>query len=306
MKMRGNIFEIQHFSVHDGPGIRTTIFLKGCQLRCLWCHNPESIQERPGELAYVDSKCVGCGTCFAVCPEHCHHMEAGRHVIDRYSCTFCGKCAHLCAGKALSLYGERGVSADAVMREVMTDKRYYEESGGGITLSGGEPMMQAGFVRELAAMAKNKGIHVAMETNACYNYRLLDGIKDKVDLFLIDWKVTDSKKHEKYTGAPNKKIYENIRRLHDEGRKILLRCPIIPGYNDTEDHFEKIAQMTRELEGLIGAELLPYHNLGVGKIEKFGLEGQIDYIIAQKPSKETLNRWIDICTAHGGRIINER
>lgn len=304
--MRGNIFEIQHFSVHDGPGIRTTVFLKGCQLSCLWCHNPESIQVRPSELAYVDSKCVCCGVCFAVCPAHCHRVEGDKHVIDRQHCTFCGKCIHLCAGKALTLCGQEGISAEEVMEEVLADRRYYAESEGGITLSGGEPMMQADFVLELTSMAKQYGIHVAMETNACYDYQLLKEIKENVDLFLVDWKLTDPQKHMKYTGASNVRIYENIRKLHDEGRSILLRCPIIPGLNDTEDHFKKIAQMTAEMKGLIGAELLPYHNLGVGKIEKFGLEGQINYMTAEKPSKETVNRWIELCTAFGGRIINER
>jgi len=304
--MNGNIFEIQHFSVNDGPGIRTTVFFKGCQLHCLWCHNPESIDDKAGEFAFVESKCAGCASCFRVCPEGCHKIVDGKHVIDREKCTFCGKCVQLCSGKALSIYADKGMSVDEVMKEIEKDKSYYAESGGGITLSGGEPMMQSGFVRDLADAAKHQGIHTVMETNCCYNYSLLDGIKQNIDLFLIDWKMSDPAKHLEYTGMSNEIIYENICRLHDEGKKILLRCPIIPGYNDNDEHFKKIAEITSRLDNLQGAELLPYHSLGVGKIEKFGLEKRIKYIVSTPPSKETMKKWADKCKSYGGRIVNEQ
>lgn len=303
---KGNIFEIQHFSVNDGPGIRTTVFLKGCQLKCIWCHNPESIDKRYGELAFVSSKCIECGNCFKVCPKGCHRIEDGIHIIHRDQCVFCGKCVNLCPGRALSICADREWDTREVLEEVLRDKSYYEESGGGMTLSGGEPMMQADFVRELASKAKRKNINIAMETNGCYDFSLLNGIKENIDHFLIDWKVSDPEKHKAYTGARNEMVYRTIKSLHDEGRDVLLRCPIIPGYNDSEDHFRKIAEMTREMPGLRGAELLPYHSLGVNKIEKFGLQDRVEYIVSTSPPKEQVDQWIDRCISYGGRIINEK
>ena len=301
----GNVFEIQHFSIDDGPGIRTTVFLKGCQMRCLWCHNPESLKSGRGILSFVASRCVNCGLCFRVCPEKCHSLEEGKHRIDREKCIGCGRCTRLCAGRALTLYGERPLSVAEVMAEVLKDRVYYEESGGGLTISGGEPMTQPAFVRALASEATYCGIHVVLETNACYEYSLLESLKDTVDVYLVDWKVTDEALHRKYTGHSNRLVEENIRRLHRDGRRVILRCPIIPGYNDTEDHFQKIAAFTRELPGLVGAQLMPYHSLGLGKIQRFGLEGQVDYITAQPPTAETLRGWVQLCQSLGGRMLNE-
>lgn len=302
---KGNVFEIQHFSIDDGPGIRTTVFLKGCQMRCLWCHNPESLESGRGILSFVSSRCVDCGLCFRICPEKCHRITDGKHQIDREKCTGCGRCTRLCAGQALTLYGAHPLSVAEVMEEVFKDRTYYEESGGGLTISGGEPMMQPSFVRALAAEATHCGIQVALETNAGYDYSLLESLGNTVGLYLVDWKVTDEALHRKYTGCSNRLVEENIRRLHRDGRKVLLRCPIIPGYNDTEEHFWKIAALTRELPDLVGAQLMPYHSLGIGKIERFGLEGQIDYITAQPPSAETLKEWVQLCQSFGGRMQNE-
>ncbi len=302
---KGNVFEIQHFSIDDGPGIRTTVFLRGCQMRCLWCHNPESLESGRGILSFAASRCVDCGFCFSVCPEKCHSLEGGRHRIDREKCTGCGRCTRLCAGRALTLYGEHPLSVEEVMAEVVKDRLYYEESGGGLTISGGEPMMQPSFVGALASAAAHCGIGVALETNAGYGYALLESLKDMVDLYLVDWKVTDEALHRKYTGHSNRLVEENIRRLHQDGRKIILRCPIIPGYNDTEEHFQKIAAFTRELPDLVGAQLMPYHSLGTGKTERFGLKGQVPCITAQPPSTETLNAWVRLCQSFGGRMLNE-
>lgn len=302
--MRGNVFEIQHFSVHDGPGIRTTVFLKSCQLKCLWCHNPESISIRASELAFVQTKCVGCGMCFRVCPQGCHYMKDGQHRIDRQNCTFCGKCVRMCAGNALSISGQE-MGAQEVIADVLRDKTYYEESGGGMTLSGGEPMLQWEFVKALAALSRTYGIHNCIETNGYYPFERAEAVAPNIDLFLMDWKESDEALHKKYTGVGNKPIFENIKKLGERGNSILLRCPIIPGYNDRDDHFEQIARMTAELKGVVGAEILPYHNLGVNKIEKFGLEGEIKYIVAEPPTKEVEREWIEKCRRFGGNIINE-
>lgn len=204
--MRGTVFEIQHFSVHDGPGIRTTVFLKGCQMKCLWCHNPESLDGKIGELSYVESKCISCGFCEKNCQNGCHQFVNGRHLIDRSKCDYCGKCVDMCPGRALTICAQRKKSVSEVMEEVLKDKSFYDESGGGMTISGGEPLLQVEFVKALAKEAKRNGISVAIETNACYDYSLLNGIRENVDLFLVDWKVTDDKKHVKYTGCSNVQV----------------------------------------------------------------------------------------------------
>ena len=296
--------EIQHFTIHDGPGIRSTVFLKGCQLRCLWCHNPESVLHDKGNLAFLASKCVGCGTCIKVCPQKAHVMENGVHRLDRNTCVLCGKCAQFCAGDALAV-NVTTMSPQHVADEVLRDVSYYRESGGGVTLSGGEAMLQRQFVRELIDILKQHDIHITIETNLSYPYQWLDEIRNKVDLFLVDWKESDEQRHKEYTGAGNQQIYENICQLHKDGHKVLLRCPIIPGYNDREDHFRRIAELTQEFPDLIGAELLPYHAMGVGKIEKFGLEGELSYIVAEEPAKETVARWLEQCREFGGRMVNQ-
>lgn len=303
--MNGNILEIQHFSVHDGPGIRTTIFFKGCQLHCLWCHNPESIRMSLGELSFVPGKCVHCGSCFQKCPVGAHMIENEIHKIDRNRCKRCGICAENCIGGALEISGKQ-VAAEQIIAEVSRDMPYYRESGGGVTLSGGEPMMQKEFVKELLRLCAEKNIHAVLETNLCYPYEWLDGIREHVDIFFADWKESDSERHRAYTGSGNEMIYHNIKRLCEDGCEVLLRCPIIPGYNDRLDHFKRISEITKEFPQLIGAELLPYHRLGLGKIEKYGLAGIIEYVEAEEPTKEIVDGWIDLCRRYGGRIINEK
>lgn len=206
--MKGVVFDIQHFSVHDGPGIRSTVFLKGCQIRCLWCHNPEGLSLRPHELSFVPSKCVGCGLCARQCPAQAHVLTQDRHEIRRDLCRRCGRCADVCPTKALSFCG-REMEAEAVIEEVLRDRAYYRDNGG-LTISGGEPMMQRAYVRELARLAREAHLNVALETNLCYDYAWLDGIRENIDLFLTDWKETDPEKHLAYTGASNARVRENL------------------------------------------------------------------------------------------------
>ena len=301
--MKGVIFDIQHFSVHDGPGIRTTVFLKGCQIRCAWCHNPEGLSLRAHELSYLPYKCVCCGACAQVCPTQAHILSADSHSIDRSKCVLCGKCTQVCPTNALSFCG-REVEAAQVIEEVIRDRSYYREKGG-LTISGGEPMMQRAFVRELAHLAKAEDMKVAVETNLCYNYEWLDGIRQNIDLFLADWKESDPERHRKYTGASNEQVIANLRRLHSDGARVLLRCPIIPGYNDREDHFQRIAQLTQEFDGFDGAELLPYHNLGVSKVERFGLKDEFDVLSLNAPSNDVVKQWVAYIRSLGGRLVNE-
>ena len=300
----GHIFDIQHFSIHDGPGIRCNVFMKGCNLRCSWCHNPESFLTRPLELSFVPTRCIGCGYCFKVCPNQCHIMEDNEHKIIWAKCTRCGLCVNECYSKALTSVG-RSITAKDTIDEVMRDNIFYNTSGGGITLSGGEPMLQREFVMVVMAMAKNNGIHTVIETNAIYDYALLDGVKENIDLFLVDFKAADPDMHKRFTGADNAQVLANLDRLHNEKRNVLIRCPIIPGYNDTPGHFKKIAELTARYQGFIGAELLPYHKLGVAKINRFGLAGEISYAAFDTPGKAEEQQWIDTVRDYGGRLINE-
>lgn len=301
--MKGVIFDIQHFSVHDGPGIRSTVFLKGCQIRCLWCHNPEGLSLRAHELSYVPGKCVNCALCVEACPQRAHRITDEGHTFDRLACIQCGACTRVCPTGALTLCG-REVEAQAVIDEALNDRAYYRETGG-LTISGGEPMMQRAFVEELVALSKKAGLRVAIETNLCYDYSWLDGVRGGIDLFLADWKESDSQRHRDFTGVGNEQVLDNLRRLHEDGARVLIRCPIIPGLNDREDHFRTIASLTRQFPNFLGAELLPYHNLGVSKTTRFGLKHEFDAISLEAPSPDTVRGWVDCVRRQGGRLVNE-
>lgn len=300
----GRISDIQHFSIHDGPGIRSSVFLKGCNLRCLWCHNPENILSRGQELSFVPSRCIFCGYCFRACPNGCHSIVNNEHKIDWDKCTRCGRCATECYSKALTVVG-RTISAQEVVDEISRDEIFYETSGGGITLSGGEPMLQPEFVKNILALCKQRGIRTALETCAVYDYGKLDGIRENVDLFLVDYKATGAQAYKECTGADNHFVLENLQKLHDDGFNVLIRCPIIPGKNDTPEHFKKIAELTRTYPNFIGAELLPYHRLGVSKIDRFGLDNQLPHREFVTPDKDTVRRWVDTVRRYGGRLVNE-
>ncbi|MBR4957477.1 MAG: glycyl-radical enzyme activating protein, partial [Lentisphaeria bacterium] len=258
MQQTGVVFDIQKFSVHDGPGIRTTVFVKGCPLRCQWCHNPESQSMRP-EIFFTPEKCVGCGRCAAVCPEKCHHLTQS-HLFDRDQCRRCGKCAGVCLPEALELAG-RSVTVAETLAKVLEDKIFYETSGGGMTVSGGEPMMQFDFALELARKAKENGLHVAMETCGFAPQENFEAILPYIDLFLFDIKSTDPEKHRKFTGPDFTLIHENLRMIDRCGKKFRLRCPLIPGVNDSEKELAGIAALANTLDNVQGIDIEPYHPL---------------------------------------------
>ena len=266
----GRIFDIQRFSVHDGPGIRTTVFMKGCPLRCLWCHNPEGISTST-HLSYTPNSCIGCAACTRVCPEDAHEIDSdGRHALKRDRCVVCGRCVEECFSGALELVG-REVSVAQVMDEVLRDRDFYETSGGGLTLSGGEPLAQIAFTEALLARARGEKVHTAVETCGHASEDHVLRIRELVDLFLYDLKETDGRRHREYTGVSNARILGNLKALHDAGAKIVLRLPIVPGMNDREDHFEAIAALTDALPDLCGVEIMPYHKLGASKSDRMGI-----------------------------------
>ena len=272
------VFDIQRFSVHDGPGIRTTVFLKGCPLNCLWCHNPESKTKAP-ELMLHTNTCVGCGECVGACENKLHSFAENEHIIDRNKCSVCGKCADSCVFGALVVSGKT-MSAEEVLSEVMRDESFYDNSGGGVTVSGGEPLMQADFCYELLCSAKEQGISTAVETSGFGRWENIERLSECVDYFLWDYKETSPERHREYTGVDNALILENLAKLDALGAKIVLRCPIIPGLNDRDEHFLGIAEVANKHKSILRVEIEPYHSLGKGKAYAIGK----DYPLAELKS----------------------
>jgi pyruvate formate lyase activating enzyme len=295
-EVKGIVFGVQHFSLDDGPGIRTAVFLKGCNIACVWCHNPESMHMLP-ELMYAKAACTGCGACVQSCPNRARKINS----VDRSKCDACGKCAELCLSGALSISG-RWVTAGEIIDALRRDMRYYRSSGGGLTLTGGEPMCQPDFALTLARRSKEEGINVAMETNGlacCSDYQ---HILPYIDLFLIDYKLTGSEVHRKYTGTDGEAALKNIDSLCGKGARVVLRCPIIPGINDTEDHFQAIAELTNRYETVLGFELMPYHKLGAAKAERLGRVMDT----YGEPDSDTAKKWGRQIINHGGKEWNKQ
>ena len=297
----GRIFDIQRFSIHDGPGIRTTVFLKGCPLRCVWCGNPESIPLTP-LLSYLPEKCIACGECMKACkPGAVAADSAGKAVLDRQRCTVCGDCVPHCDPKALELVG-RDVTVEEVMEVVGRDRDYYKRSGGGMTLSGGDPVFQPDFSVALLETGKYLGLHCCVETSGHAQWGVLQRMAPFVDLWLYDFKETDPVLHQKFVGESNDIILGNLRRLHDSGAKILLRCPMIPQHNARNEHLDGIAALAHELPKLAGVELLPYYDLWRPKLKRLGLTSKLPETV-KPPSRDTLNTWNDYLRGKGVRVV---
>ncbi len=284
--LKGVLFNIQRFSLHDGPGIRTNVFFKGCPLRCIWCHNPEGFDKAP-ELEYNAVKCIGCGRCAAVCPEGCHSVADGAHILNRDRCVRCFRCVGACVAGALLAAG-REYTVGEVMEKVELDRPFYENSDGGITLSGGEPFFQPEFAVALLEESKKRGLHTAVETCGMCLEDVIRRAAPLVDLFLFDYKITGEEEHRKYTGAGQKIILKNLRTLNELGRKIVLRCPVIPGINDNERHLSAVAALADELENVIRVDVEPYHDLGRAKYAKFDREPKFASDVMSKNEKEAI------------------
>lgn len=266
--MEGTIFNIQRFSLHDGPGIRTTVFLAGCNLRCQWCHNPESFTIQP-VVRHYPIKCIGCAKCMEVCPQHCHISVDGIHQILREDCVSCGKCAEACYAGALEMSSRKADSQD-ILSTVLLDRPFYKETGG-MTVSGGEPMLQSEFALALLRGAKEAGISTALDTAGAVPFERYETVLPFVDLFLFDMKCMDPATHRRATGVDNALILDNLGRLSEHGANILIRVPVIPGVNNSAENMAALADFLAPLKGIEGVELLPYHPLGGGKYESLGL-----------------------------------
>ncbi len=295
--MTGKIFDIKRFAIHDGDGIRTTVFFKGCPLRCIWCHNPEGLRAGT-ELQYVASRCVGCGNCVSACPVSCHHMENGIHILDRTDCVSCGKCAEACLNGALSLCG-RDVTAEEVAGILLEDRSFYESSGGGITLSGGECLLQPDFCAELLCRMKREGVHTAVDTCGYVRREALDKVIPDTDIFLYDIKHMDEAEHIRLTGVSNRPILGNLRYLDDLGKEIEIRIPVIPGCND--GMLPDAAEFLSDFRHVRAVRLLAYNGLAGSKYETVGMENTMPKVAP--PGREELEHMARFFRARGIRVI---
>ena len=288
MSEKAIVFEIQRASLHDGPGIRTTVFLKGCLLDCLWCHNPEAIATKR-QLFFHFDKCTQCGDCAKVCEDDVHHFIDGKHTIDYDKCTFCGKCVEACNFNALKIIGKE-MSTDEVMPEVMADFDFYANSGGGMTLSGGEPLLHFSFSMELLRRCREMGVGTCVETSGFVSEANFREILPFVDVLLFDYKITGSDEHRQYTGVPNESILYNLDIAYNSGIPIILRCPVVQGVNDTEQHFRSIRALDEKYPNLKGIELLPYHDIGNSKRTSIGAERTLEDLNTTSP--EIAAQWL--------------
>lgn len=285
----GIVFNIQRFSVHDGPGIRTTVFLKGCPLHCRWCHNPEGLSREPQVLLSREN-CVHCGRCASVCAQGCHRMEGDGHRFDAADCIRCMRCVEACPYRALEACGER-MSVGQVLEAVGRDQAFYAESGGGMTVSGGEPLMQPAFTEALLRGAGEMGIHRAIETSGAAPAETAARIWPLTDLVLLDWKHSDSELLREYTGARLEAVLSALAQLQKLSKPVILRCPVIPDVNDTAHHFCGIAGVVRQFACIRQVDIMPYHSLGTAKSARLGRPDSGDAFTP--PSDTTVAHWIE-------------
>lgn len=282
---RGLVFNIQRFSVHDGPGLRTTVFLKGCPARCPWCHNPESQSHAP-ELLTFPERCIDCGTCREVCP----------HGTDPAQCSACGQCAEACPADARQVAGTE-MSVGEVMEIVTRDLLFYEESGGGVTFSGGEPFAQPAFLRALLVAAKREGLSTAVDTCGFAGQELLLGLAPLVDLFLYDLKMLDPERHLRVIGVPLAPILSNLEALAKTTTALWLRVPIVPSFTDNDAELDALARLAATLPGVHRVSLLPYHAIGAGKFRRLHKDYELAHIAP--PDRERMQRIADLFRARG-------
>lgn len=262
----GLVNDFQRFSVNDGPGIRTIVFLKGCPLHCFWCSNPETVSSCP-EIMLISHNCIGCGKCIEVCPQNCYqHQNNIVCSVLRDKCILpeCGNCQHVCYANAINISG-RYLTVDEVMEEVLRDREFYERTGGGVTFSGGEPFAQPQFLLEMAHAAKLLHLHTAVETCGYVSWSIMSNVLEYLDIVLFDLKHMDTEIHRQGTGVDNQRILDNLKRIDATGKTVRVRLPLIPGFNDSEKNIRETSAFISELSNLEALDILPYHRMGEPK-----------------------------------------
>ncbi len=293
-KQHLNVFDIQKGSFHDGPGIRTVVFLKGCNMRCFWCQNPESLSAKPQVMFYAE-KCIGCGKCVGACPNHCHNFADGTKSFKRDECDSLARCVEACDAQALKLSGKQ-MSVEDIMQTLMQDYEMYQISGGGLTISGGEPLLQAQGCASLLECAKERGINTAIETCGNVPFKNFDAVLPFLDLIFFDLKILDKTLHAQHCGCSNDLILKNIKRLASCGVQMTVRTPIIPGINDNEEFVHNVSSMLSTY-GIKEYELLAFHKLGRSKYRALDMEYQADNL--KTPLPEQMNQLRGIVKSHG-------
>jgi pyruvate formate lyase activating enzyme len=290
LAVEGTVFDLKRFAVHDGPGVRTVVFLKGCPLACAWCHNPESVSPPP-ELALYPQRCIGCGACVEACPNGAHSFTLdGTHVLARERCVVCGRCAEACYAEALTLIG-KAMSVGAVLDVLVEDRSFYESSGGGVTLSGGEPFAQPAFTLALLRTCRSARLHTALDTSGYAPWPIIERALPFVDLVLFDVKHLNSEEHRRWTGRDNDLILANLRRIAQAGAPVEIRVPIVPGANDGDEHLVAVADLASTLPSLVGVRLLGYHSLAGSKYASIGRASTLPAV--ESPSREVLEALAD-------------
>jgi len=294
-KQSGLVFDIKRYAINDGPGIRVTIFLKGCPLSCRWCHNPESISPKVQKM-YTESKCIGCGQCIDICPVKACELTDEGVITNQELCDSCGQCAEVCPAKATEMSG-RHESVAELLKVIEAERPFFDQSGGGVTFSGGEPLLYPEFLTEILDACGRLKIHRTVDTSGLASSRNLLEVAKRTDLFLYDLKLMDSKKHKEWTGVGNKQILQNLQILAKTGAGIQIRVPLIKGANTDKENIEATATFVADLPGPRKTiKLLPYHNLAEGKSAKLGQEHKPGAM--SEPDKQDLARIITQFAAH--------